>query len=117
MRKAFDSPYDQAENTKKSSIKDILGLKVIKVEIGSTPCLSASRSHNNRFGSLRRSDRLGIIWNDQMDDFSIPGATNYFGFAPTEENFVAGGKRPLSSMSPLVVYNRRTKQVKASVGA
>lgn len=30
---------------------------------------------------------LGILFNNQMDDFSIPGAPNFFGLAPSPLNF------------------------------
>lgn len=49
------------------------------------------------------SESTGIIFNDEMDDFSIPkpGNTNI----PTPPNFIAPGKSPLSSMTPVLVLN------------
>ncbi|CAD5225610.1 unnamed protein product [Bursaphelenchus okinawaensis] len=79
--------------------------------------VSFTSSVNNIFGSLIRSERLGIVWNDQMDDFSVPGAKNFFGFTPAKANFIEPGKRPLSSMSPLIIYNAKTKEVQAAIGA
>jgi gamma-glutamyltranspeptidase/glutathione hydrolase len=38
-----------------------------------------------------------------MNDFSIPGVPNAFGFSPSPINFVRPGKRPLSSITPVVV--------------
>jgi gamma-glutamyltranspeptidase len=42
-----------------------------------------------------------------MDDFATPGRPNGFGLAPSESNFIEGGKQPLSSMSPTMVFRRR----------
>lgn len=38
-----------------------------------------------------------------MNDFSIPGVRNEFGFEPSEANFIRGNKRPLSSCTPVIV--------------
>jgi hypothetical protein len=42
--------------------------------------------------------------NNEMDDFASPGRPNYFGLAPSPLNYPAPGKRPLSSMSPTLVF-------------
>lgn len=38
-----------------------------------------------------------------MNDFSIPGVSNAFGFVPSPSNFIRPGKRPLSSITPVIV--------------
>jgi gamma-glutamyltranspeptidase/glutathione hydrolase len=45
----------------------------------------------------------GIIMNNEMNDFSIPGVSNAFGFVPCPSNFIRPGKRPLSSITPVIV--------------
>ena len=66
------------------------------------------------FGSLVRSEKTGIIFNDLMADFSIPGRTG--AFEATEVNYIQPGKRPLSSMTPSILINE-DKNVEMVVGA
>jgi gamma-glutamyltranspeptidase / glutathione hydrolase len=40
--------------------------------------------------------------NNEMNDFSIPGSSNPFGYVPSPSNYVQKGKRPLSSISPTI---------------
>lgn len=61
---------------------------------------------NTYFGSKVISPSTGILFNNQMDDFSIPGTSNFFGLAPSPYNYPAAGKKPLSSMSPSLVFRR-----------
>ena len=59
---------------------------------------------NTTFGSTVIVPGLGVVMNNQMDDFSIaPGTPNAFGLVGGENNAIAPGKRPLSSMSPTIV--------------
>jgi gamma-glutamyltranspeptidase/glutathione hydrolase len=59
---------------------------------------------NTSFGSGLVVEELGIVLNNQMDDFSVaPGVPNFFGLVGDEANAIAAGKRPLSSMTPTVV--------------
>jgi gamma-glutamyltranspeptidase / glutathione hydrolase / leukotriene-C4 hydrolase len=67
--------------------------------------ISLTTTVNAEFGSCFMGPETGIIYNNQMDDFSSPGVPNYYGLAPSDENFIAPRKRPVSSMTPLIVLD------------
>lgn len=52
-----------------------------------------------------------------MNDFSVPGVRNEFGFEPSEANYIRPGKRPLSSISPVIAAKARDGSLLAAVGA
>jgi gamma-glutamyltranspeptidase/glutathione hydrolase len=59
---------------------------------------------NNSFGSHVTSGTLGILLNDEMDDFTVKlGAPNLYGLIQGPANAIAPGKRPLSAMTPTIV--------------
>lgn len=59
---------------------------------------------NTDFGSGLVVESLGLILNNQMDDFAAaPGVPNRYGLVGSERNAIEPGKRPLSSMTPTVV--------------
>lgn len=72
---------------------------------------------NTSFGSKVIVPGTGVVLNNEMDDFSIaPNTPNAFGLVGSENNSIAPGKRPLSSMSPTLVLNDK-KQPILSCGA
>jgi gamma-glutamyltranspeptidase/glutathione hydrolase len=58
---------------------------------------------NLLFGSKLVVPETGVIMNNEMNDFSIPNTSNAFGFIPSPANFIRPGKRPLSSIAPVIV--------------
>ncbi|QEG36477.1 gamma-glutamyltransferase [Bythopirellula goksoeyrii] len=72
---------------------------------------------NTTFGSKVIVPGTGIVLNNEMDDFSSqPGVPNAFGLIGAENNSIAPGKRPLSSMSPTIVLDSDGEPV-LTVGA
>lgn len=65
--------------------------------------VSSTTTVNLLFGNLQMVPETGVILNNEMNDFSIPGVQNEFGFEPAEANFIRPGKRPLSSITPLMI--------------
>lgn len=60
---------------------------------------------NTSFGSKVVVPGTGVLLNNQMDDFtSRPGVANAFKLVGSKANHIAPGKRPLSSMSPTLVF-------------
>ena len=72
---------------------------------------------NTFFGSQLMVPETGVIMNNEMNDFSIPNTTNAFGFIPSAANFVAPGKRPLSSITLLIVEFLANSSLYIATGA
>lgn len=61
---------------------------------------------NGYFGSMLVGKKSGVVLNDQIDDFAMAaGVPNMFGLIQSKANLVGPGKRPLSSMSPTLVFD------------
>ncbi|KAI0793219.1 gamma-glutamyltranspeptidase [Abortiporus biennis] len=86
----FDVPTDHG--TSHSSILDKDGMAV-----------AITSTVNLVFGSEVMDPVTGVILNDEMDDFSIPGVPNAFGLYPSPYNYPEPFKRPLSSTTPTII--------------
>ncbi|KAF4970395.1 hypothetical protein FZEAL_10050 [Fusarium zealandicum] len=82
---------------------DTPGTSHIVVMDSSGLAISLTTTVNLIFGSQVMVPETGLVMNNEMNDFSIPGESNAFGFIPSEANFVRPGKRPLSSISTSIV--------------
>ena len=88
------SEYVFKENTTHFSVADQFGNLV-----------SNTTTLNTAFGSGKVIKGTGILMNNEMDDFSAaPGEPNYFGLLGNEANKIEPFKRPLSSMTPTIVF-------------
>ncbi len=60
---------------------------------------------NGSYGSGVTVEGAGFLLNNEMDDFSSkPGVPNAYGLIQGEANAVGPGKRPLSAMTPTLVF-------------
>ncbi|KAF8586707.1 hypothetical protein K439DRAFT_1659521 [Ramaria rubella] len=80
--------------TSHSSVVDASGMAV-----------SITSTVNSEFGSQILDPVTGVILNDELSDFSTPGQPDTHGLwpSPCVDNYPAPGKRPLSSMSPVII--------------
>ena len=68
--------------------------------------VSNTTTLNTGYGSGIVVDGAGFLLNSQMNDFSAkPGVPNVYGVTGSAANEIAPGKRPLSSMTPTMVFD------------
>ncbi|WP_131119027.1 gamma-glutamyltransferase [Lichenihabitans psoromatis] len=66
--------------------------------------VSVTTTLNAWFGARRVAGTTGILVNNEMDDFTAKiGSANMFGLVQGENNVIAPGKTPLSSMTPTII--------------
>jgi gamma-glutamyltranspeptidase/glutathione hydrolase len=88
------APLSESEDTTHFSVIDADGNVV-----ANTYTLNLS------FGSRIAVAGAGFLLNNEMDDFSAKaGVPNAYGLLGGDANAVAAGKRPLSSMTPTIVF-------------
>lgn len=76
--------------------------------------VTSTQTINGWFGSAMVTPETGIVMNNEMDDFATKvGAANLFGAVGGQYNLVHPRKRPLSSMSPTIVFDKDDKPLMA----
>lgn len=79
--------------------------------------VSATLSVNLPLGSGFIAPETGILFNNEMDDFSAkPLAPNAYGLIGSAANAIAPGKRPLSSMTPTFVESKKQVAILGTPG-
>ncbi len=92
------------------------GTTHISVIDGKGNAVALTQTINSVFGSLITVPGTGIVLNNEMDDFSVaPNIPNEWEAVGFEANRVEPGKRPLSSMTPTLVF--KDGQVQMSMGS
>lgn len=100
--------------TRASKSSDIRPAAILPYESPQTTHYSVMDKHGNAvsvtttlnfsFGGGYTVDGAGFLLNNEMDDFSAkPGSPNGYGLIGGEANEIEPGKRPLSSMTPLIM--------------
>lgn len=77
--------------------------------------VSMTSTVNEYFGAGVLSPSTGIVVNNEMDDFSIPTDISPDHLPPAPANFIQPRKKPLSSMTPLIIL--KDKQLAGVLGA
>ncbi|KAK2968225.1 hypothetical protein RJ640_027357, partial [Escallonia rubra] len=65
--------------------------------------VSMTTTVNYGFGAKVLSPSTGIVINNEMGDFSTPTEVSPEGLPPAPSNFIKANKRPLSSMTPIII--------------
>ncbi|XP_060841452.1 scoloptoxin SSD14-like [Rhopalosiphum padi] len=106
--KYYGADFDMPENhgTANMVVIDSMGNAVI-----------STSTINTYFGSGFTSPSTGILLNNEMDDFSTPGAVNYYGIPSSPANYIEPGKRPMSSMCPTIITDKNGDFVLAAGAA
>lgn len=99
----LDSVLEINEYGAKTSFKEDHGTTHLNVVDQDENIVSMTTTINLEFGAKLMDPDTGIIFNNQMDDFYIPGVDSAYGLAEMPANIISKGKRPFSSASPTIL--------------
>ncbi|XP_053988692.1 scoloptoxin SSD14-like isoform X1 [Hylaeus volcanicus] len=112
--RTWDDPKHYGAST--LSVAKDQGTAHVSVLAPNGDAVSATGTINFYFGSGITSESTGILLNNAMNDFGIPSTISYFNIPPSPNNYIAPGKRPLSSMVPSILVDS-DGNVKMVIGA
>ncbi len=105
MKKTLPADRYGGDGNSKPVKADDHGTSHLCVIDGDGNAVALTTTVNGFFGSKLLS-KSGVVLNNEMDDFAIVADTaNQFGLMQSKANLVAGGKRPLSSMTPTLLLD------------
>ena len=99
-----------------TAVMDDDGTSHLSIVDGDGNAVALTTTINTSFGSWVSTPEFGILLNNEMDDFAVrPGEPNAFGLVGNAANAPEPGKRPLSSMSPTLVFD--ASGLRGAIGA
>jgi gamma-glutamyltranspeptidase/glutathione hydrolase len=100
-------PEEYGLSREAAGVPDDSGTSHFSVVDADGNAVACTETVNLVFGSRVAVPEFGFVLNDEMDDFlTRPGEVNAFGLVEDTRNLPAPGKRPLSSMTPVIALKR-----------
>ena len=107
LRSRRATPSAKIRSWSPSATRESTETTHLSVADGSGNVVSMTTTLNGSFGCGLLVPGVGILLNNEMDDFAAaPGKPNLYGLIQGEANAVGPGKRMLSSMSPTVAWRQ-----------
>lgn len=113
--RTFPTEYYFPDNKNTDVLTDH-GTSAITVVDNDGMAISLTTTINTFWGS-QLITKHGFPLNNEMDDSSSPGKSNFFGYLPTPANYISPGKRPLSSISAVIAEDTGSGELKLSLSS
>ncbi|KAG1686699.1 Glutathione hydrolase 1 proenzyme [Nymphon striatum] len=117
FKSTYSSTFDAEHYRAKHKAKIHHGTSHLSILAPDGSAVSVTTSLNYNFGSKLVSRTTGIILNNQMRDFSGIGDKDSLELPESPSNYISPGKRPMSSISPIIMVDPKTENVTAVVGS